>query len=253
MEYVVLSDLHLGNVRSDLESLEVLIKKVKDVVLGVRKLVVVGDLIDSTNLYELQKYLHLPKTMKIQKFLVRWFTDLVKEYVNPDEMIYVKGNHEDNVEGIDVDELLEGSGFKVYDLYYCEHYLDFLSMNSRKICFIHADQRNVRGSKVVSITPLKRIGEYVISDQLDCDVLVTGHIHKILSIQKYGSRTFITLPSFMLSKSVYEDVTFTPCIVVVESMERFTTLCRERKINDLKNFEMRNLVKTSGIIRNYMK
>ena len=196
---ISMADLHLGNIRTDYKSIkEILIKfrnARKPLEENKRMIIVVGDLIDSVNMYKLQALMHLPKSMDAQRFLLLWLDDLI-----PDDMekILVVGNHERNHQSVNLVELLKMLGWKIYNLYYCTD-VDVgypCPRRKKRICFMHTTHKAFSGSKFVGRTPGMQYFDYTVAKNLNADIFVTAHAHKMFNMVVYDGIKFIMLPAF---------------------------------------------------------
>ena len=254
MTILAFGDLHLGSIKSDYEGIQEILMRFKRKSKEQRKYVFLGDLIDSTNMYSVQKYYQFPESVNIQRVLVIWLNSLLEG-----EKILVCGNHEKNPNMNNILELLKLLGWKIYEHYYCEDVeigypeLSPYPNEKKRICFAHTSFKTYRGSNVIGKTPGLQYFDYILGKNLGADIMVTAHIHKVLNITVVDGIKFITLPAFEYDiNSPSKVLAHTPsCWVIFEKENKERIEFVRRTVDDILNLRERNIRFISRIIDEY--
>jgi len=238
---IALSDVHLGSLKTDYDSLIKIISKIrKDGKKG--KCVVIGDLIESVNMYPEQILSLVPHGLDGQRILLTWFDDLIKDIC--EEKIIVLGNHELNPQRLNLIEFLKLLGWKIFRIYYCT------SEAERNICFVHTSKKGVKGSAMVGRTPMMQAFDAMMAESLNADVLVTGHIHKMFNEIIVNNRKFIVLPSFQINDN--GNIFYNPCMLLIDG-EWERTVCSDVHPGKMVRMEERNIEILAEVFREYSK
>jgi len=244
---LTVADVHLGNRWCNYVILEQIMKRflAKRTSSNGRYFIAIGDLIDGTNMYELQKLYQLPSARDAMRALILWFNDLIPEDM---ERVLVLGNHEDNAEGIELTDFLEKLGWKIYRGYFK------IVHNDKTVCFVHSSLKSARGSKTVSITPQLQFFNVLLAKELGCDVFVSGHIHKSFSMMLANGIIFVTLPSFTITpNSMGEQIYYTPTMFQIDLYELwFRPYFIKIRGEDLDKLLRENYKKMLEIVEKYI-
>jgi len=247
MRVLAISDVHLGNRWCNYVALEQIMKNFlkRRTANNGRYFIVIGDLVDGTGLYELQKLYQLPSARDTMRSLLLWFNELVPSDM---ERVLITGNHESNAEGLELTDFLEKLGWKIYSKYFK------LTYNEKTVCFVHSSLKSARGSKTVTITPQLQFFNVLLARDLGCDVYVSGHIHKTFNMLLANNIVFITLPSFMIVPQSYgEQLYYTPSLVQIDLDNLwFRPLYVEVRGEDLDKLERENYKKMLEIVEKYI-
>jgi len=247
MRILAISDVHLGNRWCNYIALEQIMKKflARRSANNGRYFIVIGDLVDATGLYELQKLYQLPSARDTMRSLLLWFNELIPEDM---ERIVIVGNHESNAEGLELVDFMEKLGWKVYDQYFK------LVYNGRVVCFVHSSLKSARGSKSVTLTPQLQFFNALLAKDMGCNVYVSGHIHKSFNMLLANNIIFITLPSFVIVPQSYgEQIYYTPSLLQIDLDNMwFRPLYVEVKAEDLNLLKRENYKKMLEIVSKYI-